>query len=127
MKLDFDSEKPIFIQIAEEIEDAIFTGSYKEEEQIPSTTEISVTFKINPATVLKGMNLLVAENIIYKKRGLGMYVSTGANEMIKQKRQNDFVVKYVDNLLVEAKKLGLTKENLYQMIERRYDNVTDRN
>ena len=125
MKLDFNSEKPIFLQIAEEIEDAIFTGSFKEEEQIPSTTEISVSFKINPATVLKGMNLLVADNIIYKKRGLGMFVCTGAKQTIQKKRRDDFTNKYVDNMLTEAKKLGLSAQDLCDMIERRYDDVKD--
>ena len=125
MKLDFNSEKPIFLQIAEEIEDAIFTGSFKEEEQIPSTTEISVSFKINPATVLKGMNLLVADNIIYKKRGLGMFVCTGEKKTIQKKRRDDFTNNYMDNMLTEAKKLGLSAQDLCDMIERRYDDVKD--
>ncbi len=73
--MDFKNEDiPIYIQIAKELEDAIFQGIYKENEQIPSTTEISVNYKINPATVLKGMNILVNEKIIYKKRGVGMFV-----------------------------------------------------
>lgn len=125
MHLDFSSDKPIFQQIADEIEDAIFTGAFPEETQIPSTTEISVTFKINPATVLKGMNLLVAEDIIYKKRGIGMFVCAGATKKIHVKRQNEFTENYVDHLLIEAKKLGLSKQDLCNIIERRYDNVSD--
>ena len=70
MKLDFHSETPIYQQIAEGLESAIISGAYEEETQVPSTTEISVQYKINPATVLKGVSLLVDEGILYKRRGL---------------------------------------------------------
>lgn len=70
MQINMNSEKPIFLQIAEGIEDGILTGAFPEEGQIPSITEFSVNYKINPATALKGINLLVDENIIFKKRGL---------------------------------------------------------
>ena len=78
MTFDFDSEVPIYLQDAEEIQDAILCGAYPEDTQVPSTTEISVTYKINPATVLKGMTLLTEEGVLYKKRGVGMFVSPGA-------------------------------------------------
>lgn len=118
MKLDFDSDKPLFLQIAEEIEDGVFTGAFPAETQIPSTTEIAAAFKINPATVLKGMNLLVEQGIIYKKRGVGMFVSAGALAKIKRKRQQHFFENYVISLISEAKKLGLTPEELIPLIER---------
>lgn len=114
-------DKPLYVQIAEQLEDAIFTGAYEEETQIPSTTELSVSLQMNPATVLKGMNILVAENIIYKKRGLGMFVSSGAIERIKQKRQENFYDNYVLPLLDEAKKLGLTEDEIISLIEKRGD------
>ena len=120
MDLDFESEKPIYLQISEQIEDAIFTGAFKEETQIPSTTEISVSFKINPATVLKAMNLLVEEGMIYKKRGVGMFVSSGAQEKIRMKRKDQFYQRYIENLVAEAKKLGLSKEQILELIERGY-------
>ena len=120
MDLDFESEKPIYLQISEQIEDEIFTGAFKEETQIPSTTEISVSFKINPATVLKGMNLLVEEGMIYKKRGVGMFVSSGAQEKIRMKRKDQFYQRYIENLVAEAKKLGLSKEQILELIERGY-------
>ena len=72
---------PIYIQVAKGLEENIFIGLYKEGEQIPSTTEISIGYNLNPATVLKGVNLLVNEGIIYKKRGIGMFVSEGAREI----------------------------------------------
>jgi len=117
LNLNFDSETPIFLQIARQLEDAIFTGVYPEETQIPSTTEISVGYKINPATVLKGMNLLVEDGIVYKKRGLGMFVATGAIEQIKRKRQQQFAEKYIKPMLDEARKLGFSAEDMRRLIE----------
>lgn len=120
MKIDTTIEKPIFIQIAEQIEDAIFVGLYKEEDKIPSTNEYAALLNINPHTVLKGMNLLVDEEIIYKKRGLGMFVMSGALERIRSKRKNLFYEQYIETLVTEAKKLSMTKEQVIQLIERGY-------
>jgi DNA-binding transcriptional regulator YhcF (GntR family) len=120
MQLDFQSDKPIFLQIAEQIEDAIFTGAFAEESQIPSTTELSAKFSINPATVLKGMNKLTDKGLIYKKRGLGMFVSQGAAEAIRHKRQQVFFEQYVVTLITEANKLGLSQEELIRLISDNY-------
>lgn len=122
MKIDFNAEKPIFIQIAEGIEDAILSGAFEEESQVPSITEFSVNYKINPATALKGINILVEDGLIYKKRGLGMFVNTGAKEKMMVKRKNQFYDNYVYSMLAEANRLQLTKEDIISMIERGYLN-----
>ena len=118
MNIDFNSERSIFMQIADSIEDAILLGAYPEETQIPSTTDISIRYKINPATALKGINILVDEGIIYKKRGLGMFVAEGAVTKLKAKRKEMFYKDYLSGLIDEAKRLGITKEELISMIER---------
>ena len=118
MKLDFHSELPIYLQITAEMEDAIFTGAFPEETQVPSTTEISASMQVNPATVLKGMNLLVDEGLLYKKRGLGLFVMEGAVETIRMKRQQQFYEKYVVSLIKEARKLKLTREEVMEWMER---------
>lgn len=115
-------EKPIFIQIAEQLEDSIFTGAFPEETKIPSTNEIADLLNINPHTVLKGMNLLVDEEIIYKKRGLGMFVKDGAVKKIRSKRQGQFYKQYIATLLEEAAKLQMTKDEIISLIERGYEN-----
>ena len=125
MNINPGQDKPIFIQIAEGIEDGILTGAFPEESQIPSITEFSVNYKINPATALKGINLLVDENIIYKKRGLGMFVKTGAVEKIRAKRKNQFYDQYIAALISEANKLQMTKEQIIQLIERGYEDGRD--
>jgi DNA-binding transcriptional regulator YhcF (GntR family) len=118
LKIEFEDERPIFVQIAEQIEDGILSGAFPEESQIPSTTEISVNYRINPATALKGINLLVDSGIVYKKRGVGMFVSEGAVEVIREKRKEEFFDRYIVRLAEEARKLSLTKKDVDDMIER---------
>ncbi|NLX77494.1 MAG: GntR family transcriptional regulator [Clostridiaceae bacterium] len=121
MQINFEDERPIFIQIAEQIEDAILSGAYPEESQIPSSTEISVGLRINPATVLKGINILVDSGLVYKKRGIGMFVATGAVKILREKRKKEFYDKYILKLAAEAKRLNLSKDDIIAMIERGFD------
>lgn len=116
MKLILNDNEPIFIQIAKAIEDEILAEGINEEEQIPSTTELSKLYKINPATVLKGINILVDKNILYKKRGIGMFVNRGATEVIQSSRKESFKNIYIKNLIQEAEKLSIKKEELIEMI-----------
>ena len=118
MKLDFDSGKPIFLQIAESIQDAVLSGAFPEEEQIPSITELSASLKINPATALKAVNLLVDQGIVYKKRGVGMFVNKGATEKLRDIRQQQFFDTYIAGLVEEARRLGLTADDVKKLIER---------
>lgn len=117
MLMHFDSERPVFLQVAEKMEDAILTGAFEEEQQVPSTTELSVSCKINPATALKGINLLVEDGILYKKRGVGMFVCTGAAEKIRSKRRMAFLHQQLEELSEEAQKLGITKREVIRLIE----------
>lgn len=118
MNFNFNSIEPIYLQVSEQIEDAIFTGTFAEGERVPSTTEISKQYHINPATVLKGMNLLVAADLLEKRRGLGMFVKSGVQERVTQRRQDMFYKNYIVSLVQEAQKLGLTEEQLWQLIQR---------
>lgn len=118
MELNFESDKPIYLQLADWLSDCIISGAISEGEQIPSTTEISVSCKVNPATALKGVNILVDRGIIYKKRGLGMFVAAGAVDKLKTQRRSDFFDSYIRTLLDEASKLGLTKQDVIDLINR---------
>lgn len=122
MELRLKSEKPIYVQLCKWLSDMIISGTIPEGEQIPSTTEISVEYKVNPATALKGINMLVDKGVIFKKRGLGMFVSVGAVEKLKAERQQDFQQTYVDKMCEEAKKLGISKNEIIAMIERGFEN-----
>ena len=117
MQISGQSDRPIFQQIADGVEDAILSGAFLEGEQIPSITEFSVTYTINPATALKGITLLVDEGILYKKRGIGMFVAAGSKQKIIQKRKDSFFEMYVRSLVDEARTLAIGKEELMAMIE----------
>ena len=119
----FQGEKPIFLQLAEQLEAGILSGAYPEESQIPSITEYAATYKINPATALKGINQLVNAGLLYKKRGIGMFVSPGARDALLQRRSEDFYRDYVEKLVDEAKNLGLSLEQLTELIQRGYLDV----
>jgi GntR family transcriptional regulator len=120
MQLKMDGDKPIFIQFAEGIEENILKGIYAEESQIPSTTEVAVKLKINPATAIRGENLLVDGGIIYKRRGIGMFVAPGAKEKIIAKRKNAYYESYIQPLIKESKNLNLTRDEIIKMIEKGY-------
>ena len=110
-------EKSIYIQIREMIENDILRDILLEEERVPSTNELARLYAINPATAAKGVNLLVDEGILYKKRGIGMFVATGAKRQITEKRKKNFYEDYVKSLLAEAKSLGISRRELITMIE----------
>ena len=102
-------EKSIYIQIKEMIENDILRNILLEEERVPSTNELAKLYAINPATAAKGVNILVDEGILYKKRGIGMFVSTGAKKQIMEKRKKNFYDDYVKSLMAEARSLGITR------------------
>lgn len=107
---------PIFVKISEGIKDHILSGDLKENEQLPSTTQISRQYDVNISTVTKGYNLLVSEGIVYKKKGIGMFISEGAVEKLIKDRRSTFQEKYVVTMLEEAKRLRYTAQELQQMV-----------
>jgi DNA-binding transcriptional regulator YhcF (GntR family) len=109
--------RPIFVQIAEQIENDILDGAIGEETQVPSTNEFAAFYRINPATAGKGVNRLVEDGILYKKRGIGMFVAPGARQRLVGKRTHQFRDRFVAPLLVEAAKLGIEPAQVAQMIE----------
>ncbi len=112
-----ETDRPIFQQIAEGIEGEILDGTLQEEERAPSTNELAAFHQINPATAAKGLAQLVADGILYKKRGIGMFVSTGAREKLRASRRDEFSRQYVEPLLAEAARLGFEKDQVLVMIK----------
>ena len=109
-------EKSIYLQISEMIENDILRDIILEEEKVPSTNELARLYTINPATAAKGINILVDNGILYKKRGIGMFVTSGAKEAIRMRRKEEFFDNYVKRLLAEAKSLGITGDEIIGMI-----------
>ncbi|GAB3798564.1 GntR family transcriptional regulator [Virgibacillus kimchii] len=117
MSNSFDQDKPIYLQVREKIEDQIINHQLKEDEQAPSTNQLVNFYKINHATVAKGVNQLVEEGILYKKRGIGMFVAAGAREKLVQKRKESFLEDYVVKMVHEANKLEITEDEIIQFIK----------
>lgn len=107
---------PIFARIAEGIKDHILMGDIKEGDQLPSTTQISNEYDINIATVNKGINVLVSEGVVFKKRGIGMFVAEGAVKKLKAERRKTFKETFLKTFLDEADRIGYTNEELQKMV-----------
>lgn len=120
MHFDDSSGEPLFRQVADQLNDAIVLGLYKEGDQVPSTTEISTTYRINPATVLKGMNLLVERGLLEKRRGLGMFVAFGAAERARAAKREEFLTEQLPQFVAEARRLGFGSKELTELIEKGY-------
>ena len=120
-----DSNKLIFEQVAEMVENQILDGLLKPSDQSPSTTEFSSAYGINPATARKGLNILVDEGILYKKRGMGMYVTEEAREIIVEKRKKEYIKNVLPDLVKNFKLLGISKEDLIAEIDQIYKKEQD--
>jgi DNA-binding transcriptional regulator YhcF (GntR family) len=117
MKQILTDDRPIYLQVREHIEDQIINDQLKSGDQAPSTNQLVNFFKINHATVSKGINQLVEEEILYKKRGIGMFVAEGAREKLVEKRRQAFIEDYIVTLVHEAEKLGISDEQILAFIK----------
>ena len=115
--------RPLFVQIAEEVESAVLEGSLAEGERAPSTNELAVFHRINPATAAKGINLLVDRQILIKRRGLGMFVAEGAQETLRGQRRQRFADHYLTPLLAEARHIGLSTETVIELLRERAQQI----
>ncbi|MFT4086112.1 MAG: GntR family transcriptional regulator [Gordonia sp. (in: high G+C Gram-positive bacteria)] len=111
--------RAIFQQIAERVEDSIIDGSLAEEAKAPSTNELATFYRINPATAAKGVSMLVDKEILYKRRGIGMFVATGARDKLLAERTAAFADRFIEPLMAEAHKLGLSGQNVIDLINHR--------
>ncbi|KAF2414736.1 GntR family transcriptional regulator [Microbacterium sp. B35-04] len=111
--------RALFLQVAESVEDSIIDGSLAPEAQAPSTNELAAFYRINPATAAKGIAMLTDKGVLYKQRGIGMFVTPGARDLLLAERRNAFADRFVDPLLAEARKLGLGPDDLALLIRDR--------
>ncbi|MCD1269876.1 GntR family transcriptional regulator [Microbacterium sp. MEC084] len=111
--------KPLFVQIAEHIEDSIVDGSLTEQAQAPSTNELAAFYRINPATAAKGVAMLADKGVLHKRRGIGMFVAEGARDLLLGERRSAFADRFVAPLLAEARRIGLDAEDLAALIRER--------
>lgn len=117
MKFKQDGTKPIYVQISEWIETEILSGAIPEDHKVFSQYQLAEMFNINPATAAKGLNLLADENILYKKRGLGMFVTPNAKQFILEKRKSQTMKNLIFELVMESERLGVNEEELVNLIK----------
>jgi len=113
----FSGEAPVFQQLAAKIADDIVAGVYPEESAVPSAMDFAAFHRMNPATASKGVNLLVELGALYKQRGVGMFVATGARELLKKVRRDEFRTQFLRPLLNEAHVLDISIEELHHLID----------
>lgn len=111
-----DEGTPLFLQIAERLADQIADGILAEGERAPSTNELSAYYRINPATAAKGLNVMTDEGLLEKRRGIGMFVATGARQQLLDIRRKRFADRYVDPLVAEADRLGINTDELIALV-----------
>jgi GntR family transcriptional regulator len=107
---------PLFVQIAEQLADDIVDGQLAEDARVPSTNELAAFYRINPATAAKGINMLVDDGVLEKRRGIGMFVAAGAREQLLATRRKLFAAQYVDPMVAEARRLGIDSNTLVSLV-----------
>lgn len=118
MRAVLDDDQPIFQQIAYMIKEDIIDGELKEDEKVPSENELSQFYGINRATVRNGLQLLIDMDLVYKKRGIGMFVKPGARSWLINESQDRYLDDYIKPLLKEAQRIGLEVDSVIQLIKK---------
>lgn len=113
----FDDRSPIYLQIADKIKEDILSGALGEDEQVMSTNQYASYYRINPATAAKGFQQLVEEGVLYKRRGIGMFVSPEAREKLRAERRERFFEQVVDAMIAEARVIGISLDEIVRRIE----------
>lgn len=110
---------PIFLQVAERLADDIINGTYAEDACVPSTNDYAAFYQISPITAAKGINMLVEQGVLYKMRGIGMFVAADAGERLRAQRRATFLEQHLTPLLREAQLLGIDRGELTAMINQK--------
>ena len=116
----FDGPEPIYVQIAEQLRRQVLEGVLRDGDQVMSTTQYATSYRINPATAAKAFAQLVEEGVLYKQRGVGMFVADGARDRLREQRRGDFFTDHVDAMLAEARALGVSPDDLVGYIRATY-------
>src|SRR5690349_9516097 len=111
-----DEGTPLFLQIAQRLSSDIIEGTLAEGSRVPSTNELAAFYRINPATAAKGINMLVDDGVLEKRRGIGMFVAAGAREQLLATRRKLFAEQFVDPMVAEASRLGIDSDALVSLV-----------
>ncbi|MDP9806108.1 DNA-binding transcriptional regulator YhcF (GntR family) [Trueperella bonasi] len=114
--LDFDSKTPIYMQIDRDIRKRILAGELAAGDQLMSTTQYATTYRINPATANKAFNQLAADGIIYKQRGIGMFVTDDAAAILRGEGRESYESDRLAPVIREGLALGYTSQQIRQLV-----------
>lgn len=103
----FNSDKAIYVQMADRLCDEILAGKYNGDDRIPSVREYSVMLEVNTNTAVKAYDLLARDEIIYNKRGLGYFVSPGARDEIMASRKKEFIEQTLPDVFRQMRLLDI--------------------
>ncbi|MCL1883629.1 MAG: GntR family transcriptional regulator [Defluviitaleaceae bacterium] len=126
MKINFNSLKPVYIQISEVIEDDIISGKLAEGSAAYSQLIIARELNVNPATAAKGINKLVSKGVLEKQRGFSMIVAKGAKQRLLSERKETGVNELISNLVAEAVKIGISESEVISEIKTEFKKVEGR-
>ena len=110
--MEFNSQKPIYLQIGDSICERILSGEYAEEDRIASVREFGADIGVNPNTVMRTYEKLTADGIIYNRRGIGYFISKGAREAVLKKEREQFLSEEMPRILHRMNLLGLGPEDI---------------
>ena len=116
MKYRFDHTKPIYLQVATMIRDAILSGALPEGDAIPSVRQISVEQELNPQTVLNATHMLMEEGALEKQRGIGIFVIEGARKILLERAREAFREDELPAIVDRAQLLGLSAKDTAEMV-----------
>ena len=112
MDLEWNDSQPIYRQLRDRVVDMILDGVLKDGDPLPSVRNVAAEFRVNPLTVLKGYQQLVDEELVEKRRGLGMFVKTGARDVLLKGERQKFLAEQWPRIHATIQRLGLTPDEL---------------
>ena len=123
----FADNVPIYLQLKQEVEDAVLAGILKAEDMAPSIRNMAASYSINPLTVSKAISELESEGIITKKRGIGFFITATAQESIRRKRMSEYLENEVKSFVQKASQLGIRLSEIVELIQKTYEEVVSGN
>lgn len=112
MDSEWNDSQPIYRQLRDRVVASILDGILKEGDPLPSVRNVAAEYRVNPLTVLKGYQQLVDEQLIEKRRGLGMFIKPGAHDLLLQAERQKFLAEQWPRVVATIQRLGLTLEEL---------------
>ena len=117
MSFKWNDKEPIYLQLKDQIKDMILSGDIHEGEALPSVRQVAMDYKVNPITVSKSYQILVDEELVEKRRGLGMFVQNGAAKKVQTNENEQFIKEDWPKILTKIQHLNLDTTQLINSLK----------